>query len=264
MHHPLRMEVAQRGEHGEEGRDGSLHALRRQRPGDPLAQSVPEVRAAQVLHGEERLLAGDRDVVDLQDAAVVQLGQQEELLPQDLQRFGGQVRGLEALQRQLAVQELVTNAEDLGECPFAQPRQDAVAPCQAYGARPSHAATSRCTNPRNGEPCENHTIRLTPRVATTTIPRPGSLREGEQRGPQTLAVRAGGKGAGALRRGAAIAVRDRLRPLRPAAYRHLLRGGAHHLDPPCGRGAAARPSHRAVRVFRRHGRPAQGAAEPQR
>ena len=55
-------------------------------------------------------------------------------------------------------------------------------------------------------------------------------------------------------------VRDRLRPVRPAAYRHLRRGGAHHLGAPRLH-RADRPALPAARLQRRHGRAAQGAGQ---
>ena len=60
------------------------------------------------------------------------------------------------------------------------------------------------------------------------------------------------------------AVRDRLRPLGAAAYRHLRRGGAHHDGPPRLRGDLGHPD-AADLLLRRHGRDAQGPrqrAEP--
>ena len=56
------------------------------------------------------------------------------------------------------------------------------------------------------------------------------------------------------------AVRDRLRPVRPAAYRHLRRGRAHHHGAP-GVPAAERRADAAVLLLRRHGRAAQGARQ---
>ena len=58
------------------------------------------------------------------------------------------------------------------------------------------------------------------------------------------------------------AVRDRLRPLRPAAYRHLRRGRAHHHGAPrLSRADRRQDQDPAARLFRRHGRPAQGAGQ---
>ena len=55
-------------------------------------------------------------------------------------------------------------------------------------------------------------------------------------------------------------LRDRLRPVRPAAYRHVRRGGAHHHGAPCLSRADRRQDQDAAdRVLRRHGRAAQGA-----
>ena len=58
------------------------------------------------------------------------------------------------------------------------------------------------------------------------------------------------------------AVRDRLRPVGPAAYRHLRRGRAHHHGAPrLSRADRGQDQDAAARVFRRHGRPAQGAGQ---
>ena len=57
-------------------------------------------------------------------------------------------------------------------------------------------------------------------------------------------------------------LRDRLRPLRPAAYRHVRRGRAHHHGAPCLPRAHRRQGEDAAdRVLRRHGRAAQGAGQ---
>ena len=57
-------------------------------------------------------------------------------------------------------------------------------------------------------------------------------------------------------------LRDRLRPLGPAAYRHLRRGRAHHHGAPCVPRADRRQGQDAAdRVLRRHGRAAQGAGQ---
>ncbi len=55
-------------------------------------------------------------------------------------------------------------------------------------------------------------------------------------------------------------VRDRVRPVRPAAYRHVRRGRAHHLGAP-GLHRADRAAVPAAGVQRRHGRAAQGAGQ---
>ena len=58
------------------------------------------------------------------------------------------------------------------------------------------------------------------------------------------------------------AVRDRLWPLGPAAYRHLRRSRAHHHGAPCVPGADRRQDQDpAARLLRRHGRPAQGSRQ---
>ena len=57
-------------------------------------------------------------------------------------------------------------------------------------------------------------------------------------------------------------LRDRLRPLRPAAYRHVRRGRAHHDGAPCVPRAHRRQGEDAAdRVLGRHGRAAQGAGQ---
>ena len=57
-------------------------------------------------------------------------------------------------------------------------------------------------------------------------------------------------------------LRDRLRPLRPAAYRHVRRGGAHHHGAPrLPRADRRQDQDAADRVLRRHGRAAQGARQ---
>ena len=57
-------------------------------------------------------------------------------------------------------------------------------------------------------------------------------------------------------------LRDRLRPLGPAAYRHVRRGRAHHDGAPRVPRAHRRQDQDAAdRVLRRHGRPAQGAGQ---
>ena len=57
-------------------------------------------------------------------------------------------------------------------------------------------------------------------------------------------------------------LRDRLRPVRAAAYRHLRRGGAHGHDPARLRGADRGPRRDPAGVLlRRHGRPAEGARQ---
>ena len=57
-------------------------------------------------------------------------------------------------------------------------------------------------------------------------------------------------------------LRDRLRPLRPAAYRHLRRGGAHHHGAPrLPRAHRGQGEDAADRLLRRHGRLAQGAGQ---
>ena len=57
-------------------------------------------------------------------------------------------------------------------------------------------------------------------------------------------------------------LRDRLRPVRPAAYRHVRRGGAHHHGAPRLPRAHRRQGQDAAdRVLRRHGWPAQGAGQ---
>ena len=57
-------------------------------------------------------------------------------------------------------------------------------------------------------------------------------------------------------------LRDRLRPVRPAAYRHLRRGRAHHHGAPrLPRAHRRQDQDAADRVLRRHGRPAQGAGQ---
>ena len=57
-------------------------------------------------------------------------------------------------------------------------------------------------------------------------------------------------------------LRDRLRPFRPAAYRHFRRGGAH-LDgaPRLPRADRGQGQDAADRLLRRHGRPAQGSRQ---
>ena len=58
------------------------------------------------------------------------------------------------------------------------------------------------------------------------------------------------------------AVRDRLRPVGPAAYRHLRRGRAHHHGAPrLSRADRGQDQDAAAGVLRRHGRPAQGAGQ---
>ncbi|MGY4282560.1 hypothetical protein ACVWXO_001780 [Bradyrhizobium sp. LM2.7] len=73
--------------------------------------------------------------------------------------------------------------------------------------------------------------------------------EGNCRAPQKIAQ---GRGA----------VRDWLRPLGPAAYRHLRRGRAH-LDgaPRLPRADRGQDQDAPARLLRRHGRPAQGAGQ---
>ena len=57
-------------------------------------------------------------------------------------------------------------------------------------------------------------------------------------------------------------LRNRLRPLRPAAHRHVRRGGAHHHGAPCLSRADRRQDQDAAdRVLRRHGWAAQGARQ---
>ena len=56
------------------------------------------------------------------------------------------------------------------------------------------------------------------------------------------------------------AARNRLRPVRPAAYRHVRRGRAHHHGAP-GLQAPERYPDAAVLLLRRHGRAAQGARQ---
>ena len=57
-------------------------------------------------------------------------------------------------------------------------------------------------------------------------------------------------------------LRDRLRPLGPAAYRHLRRGRAHHHGAPrLPRADRRQDQDPADRLLRRHGRPAQGAGQ---
>ena len=57
-------------------------------------------------------------------------------------------------------------------------------------------------------------------------------------------------------------LRDRLRPVRPAAYRHLRRGGAHHDGAPrLPRAHRRQDQDAAHRFFRRHGRLAQGSRQ---
>ena len=56
------------------------------------------------------------------------------------------------------------------------------------------------------------------------------------------------------------AVRNRLRPVRPAAYRHVRRGRAHHHGAP-GVPPPERYPDAAVLLLRRHGRAAQGARQ---
>ena len=64
------------------------------------------------------------------------------------------------------------------------------------------------------------------------------------------------------RRRQARDLRDRLRPVRPAAHRHLRRGGAHQHGAPRLRGADRGPPQDPPRLLlRRHGRPAQGAGQ---
>ena len=56
--------------------------------------------------------------------------------------------------------------------------------------------------------------------------------------------------------------RDRLRPVGPAAYRHLRRGRAHHHGAPrLPRAHRRQDQDAADRLLRRHGRPAQGAGQ---
>ena len=58
------------------------------------------------------------------------------------------------------------------------------------------------------------------------------------------------------------AVRDRLRPVRPAAYRHVRRGRAHHDGAPrLPRADRGQDQDAAARLLRRHGRLAQGARQ---
>ena len=93
-----------------------------------------------------------------------------------------------------------------------------------------------------------------------------TLRNNETAHRENLAVRGSRQGrppARRLRQGPR-AVRDRLRSVRPAAYRHVRRSGAHLLGAPRLH-RAHRPALAADRVQRRHGRAAQGArqrAEP--
>ncbi len=81
---------------------------------------------------------------------------------------------------------------------------------------------------------------------------------------QRLAVRAGEGDCRAAEeetegRGA---VRDRLRSLGAAAYRHVRRGRAHHHGAPCvSRADRGQDQDPAARVLRRHGWPAQGAGQ---
>ena len=81
---------------------------------------------------------------------------------------------------------------------------------------------------------------------------------------QRLAVRAGESDCRAAEekpkgRGA---VRDRLRSVGAAAYRHLRRGRAHHHGAPClSRADRGQDQDPAAGVFRRHGRAAQGAGQ---
>ena len=57
-------------------------------------------------------------------------------------------------------------------------------------------------------------------------------------------------------------LRDRIRPLRPAAYRHVRRGRAHHDGAPCVPRAHRRQGEDAAdRLLGRHGRAAQGAGQ---
>ena len=89
-----------------------------------------------------------------------------------------------------------------------------------------------------------------------------TVRNNETAHPKDLAVRGSRQGRPAARRirQGPGAVRDRLRSVRPAAYRHVRRGGAHHLGAPRVH-RAHRPAVAADRVQRRHGRAAQGARQ---
>ena len=92
-------------------------------------------------------------------------------------------------------------------------------------------------------------------VADRSFPRRGRARVAIRRSPQ---ARRPHRRQGAGQR--LCAARDRLRPVRPAAYRHLRRGRAHHHGAP-GVPAAERRADAAVLLLRRHGRAAQGARQ---
>ncbi len=99
----------------------------------------------------------------------------------------------------------------------------------------------------------------------------GSTRHHHQRGVprrrlQGLAVRGGAPSAAAARADAGDGqdrdLRDRLRPVRPAAYRYLRRGGAHQHGAARLRGADRRQDQDAADLLLgRHGRTAQGAGQ---
>ena len=81
---------------------------------------------------------------------------------------------------------------------------------------------------------------------------------------QRLAVRAGESDCRAAEKESKGrgAVRDRLRSVGAAAYRHLRRGRAHHHGAPClSRADRGQDQDPAAGVLRRHGRPAQGAGQ---
>ena len=89
----------------------------------------------------------------------------------------------------------------------------------------------------------------------TTHPRPDAA--------EGMAVRGSGQGRRAAARVGAGAspVRDRVRPVRAAAYRHLRRGRAHDLGAERLHAADRRPAVAPARLQRRHGRAAQGAGQ---
>ena len=92
-------------------------------------------------------------------------------------------------------------------------------------------------------------------VPDRSFPRRGRARVAVRRSPQAgRPYRRQSAGQGIR------AVRDRLRPVGPAAYRHLRRGRAHHHGAP-GLPAPERHAGAAVLLLRRHGRAAQGARQ---